>query len=338
MTHPLRPLRAWPLAALLAGFAGVAPAARAEDPMPGAGADPAAPPANPAPAPDAPKDVVRLKDAQVELDRLKGYLKDKRADTEDIKSSIDAVAKAYHNLGPNLVADESGAMVEDKASFEKAATKFRDDAEEQLVKAFLLQKVKPNSETNERDDVNVKAAQVLGTLAKTDPAASKRVAPRLKDALAKVLDAKHRPATAVYDEAFKALALLNDHKHGLTYIQEEWIKYGNTGPEPDAIKAAYEALPLFREVPGARRHEIVKRTVIIFSSVETAAESNKDVKERAQKVVWDKVKAAVIKTLQEYSGNPKDAEGTATLATVREFQQWFRDHENPRKPPWADPK
>jgi hypothetical protein len=336
MTHPARLLRAWPLAALLAGFAWVAPAAHAEDPMPGAGADPAAPPPKDPPA-EAPKDVVRLKDAQAELERLKGYLKDKRADTEDIKGSIDAVAKAYHNLGPNLVADESGNMVEDKASFEKAAGKYREDAEGLLVKALLLQRVKPNSETNERDDVNVKAAQVLGTLAKADPKAASRVAPDVKDALAKILDAKHRPATAVYDEAFKALALLNDHKHGLTYIQEEWIKYGNTGPEPDAIKAAYEALPLFREVPGPRRHEIVKRTIIIFSSVETAAESNKDVKERAQKVVWDKVKAAVIKTLQEYAKNPKDAEG-AVLATVREFQEWFRDHENPRKDPWADPK
>jgi hypothetical protein len=319
------------------------PFARAEE-KPGDAPKPADPAPAPAPAPAAPAPVkgepVRLKDALAELGRLKDYLRTRKADPEDVKGSLDAVAKAYHNLAKNLVTGPDGATVEqDDASFAKAKEAFWGEAEDLFVKALEYVRVKPNTQNNVYDDVNVKAAQILGLLGATNPKAPARISKKIVDTLeTKVFKAKdHTPPTALYDETFKAIALLNDHKTGLFYVQEEWIKYSATAPDPDIIKAAYESLAHFKNVPGLKRYEIVDKTVRTFTGVETAAERQSDAKERLQKQVWDKIKGPVIKVLQDYALQPKNAKG-ALLNTVGEFQNWFRDNDNPKKAPWVDPK
>ncbi len=301
------------------------------DPKP---ADPAVPPpADPnAPAPAVPepgvdKDAVTLADALQELVRLKEYLRKPKSDNQDIIAALEASAKAYRHVTPNVPAADPVAQ----AAFEKERELFWKQAESLFVDAFELVRVRPNTAANERDDVNVKAVQILGT-----------TRPQVTKAITDVLEMKvfktrlYTPPTTLYDEAFKALGTLNDHKVGLPYCLD-WIKYDNQPVVVDRVKAAFEALALFKDVKGGVRKVAVEKIIRTFSGVERGAEVNKSKEDQAQKRVWDKIKPAVIKALQVLAHEPKGADGNL-LNTVRAFEGWFRDNDNPRNPAWADAK
>ncbi len=314
--------------------------AKPADPKPSeppAPADPAKPadpkPADPKPAdpavppPAADKDAVLLSDALQELTRLKEYLKKPKADNQDIIASLEACEKAYHHVTPNVpVADPAG-----QTAFEKDREAFWKEAEKLFVDALELVRVRPNTAANERDDVNVKAAQILG---KTRPGVTKAIISVLET---KVFKAKtYTPPTTLYDEAFKAIGLLNDHKDGWAYCTE-WIKYDNQPVVVDRIKAAFDALALFKDVKGAARKPAVEKIIRTFSGVEHGAEVNKSKEDQAQKRVWDKIKPAVIKALQALSREPKGTDGNL-LANVKAFEAWFRDNDNARNPAWVEAK
>jgi len=299
------------------------------DPKP---ADPAVPPPAdpnaPAPVPPAPavdKDAVTLADGQQELVRLKEYLKNTKSDNQDIIAALEASAKAYHHLVPNVPAADPAAQT----AFEKEREAFWKQAEGLFVDAF--EKVRVRMGANERDDVNVRALQILGA---TRPQVTKDITAVLET---KVFKAKlYTPPTTVYDEAFKAIGTLNDHKVGLPYCLE-WIKYDNQPVVVDRIKAAFEALALFKDVKGAIRKAAVEKIIRTFSGVEHGAEVNKSKEDQAQKRVWDKIKPAVIKALQVLAREPKGGDGNL-LNTVKGFEGWFRDNDNPRNPAWVDAK
>lgn len=299
------------------------------DPKP---ADPAVPPpADPnAPAPAAPavdKDAVTLADALQELVRLKEYLKKPKSDNQDIIAALEASAKAYHHVTPNVPAADAVAQ----AAFEKEREVFWKQAETLFVDAFELVRVRPAMAANERDDVNVKAVQILGA---TRPQVTKDITAVLET---KVFKAKlYTPPTTLYDEAFKAIGTLNEHKVGLPYCLE-WIKYDNQPVVVDRIKAAFDALALFKDVKGAIRRAAVEKIIRTFSGVEHGAEVNKSKEDQAQKRVWDKIKPAVIKALQVLSREPKGGDGNL-LNNVKGFEAWFRDNDNPRNPAWVDAK
>lgn len=269
-----------------------------------------------------PKSPVLLKDAELEAARLKELLKKSKSDNQDILASLEALAKAYVNLAPN---DDAG-----KATFEADALRFHKEAEKLFIDAFEQKKVKPNTSANERDDVNIKAAQILGWCR---PEITGKIVMTLETKIFKAKD--YDPPTTLYDEAFKALALLNT-KEGFAYCLE-WAKPSTNKGDAERTKAAYDAFILFTDVKGQVRHDFVKKTLVSFIGTESAAERGRTKEEQTQKVVWDKVKGAVIKAMQVYCKEPKAKDGVL-MAKIRDFDQWFRDNDNLRNPPWVDPK
>jgi hypothetical protein len=265
-------------------------------------------------APATPTVKCEMVEASAELNRLKEYLKNKNADNGDITAAMDAVMKCYKGFVGSTLPDE---------------TKYLADVEKELMKTFLLTKVKPNTETNLRDDVNIKAAQLL---AFARPGMTKDI----KDALeSKIFKAKeYKPAPTFVDEAFKAIGLLNDHKVGLRYLIDEYTtKFDNTAGRPERIKAAWEALLLFKDVSMDERYEVVKNAVKTYVGPEHSAEVNKTADDRMRKDVWDKIKGAVIKTVQSFAKDPKDEKGNV-IATMKGIEDWFRDNDKKGKPPW----
>jgi hypothetical protein len=289
------------------------------DPAMGA---PMAPPAAPAAEP------VYIKDAMSELERLKALLKKSKSENADILASEDAVAKGILNLAPDVpVGDDPLA----KAAFDKARDAYMKEAEKLLVEALELVRVRANTKANERDDVNVKAAQILATCR---PEVTGAIIDALETRIFKAKD--YTPPTSLYDEAFKAIGVLGDRKLGGPYLAS-WIKYDNSPNMPDRIKAAFAAMPLFKSWKGSERLENVKSICRTFIGVEHAAEVNKTKEDRAQKVVWDKIKPEVIKALQALAKSPKDKNNNL-LGSVKTFNDWFQDHDKPRDPAWVDPK
>lgn len=269
-----------------------------------------------------PKASVTIKDAEVEAGRLKDLLKKSKSDNQDILASLDALAKAYANLVPN---DDAA-----KATFEADSARFHKEAEKLFLDAFELKYVKPNTSANLRDDVNIKAAQILGWCR---PEVTNKIIAILETKIFKAKD--YDPPTTLYDEAFKAIALLNT-KDGFNYCLE-WVKYSTNKGDAERTKAMYEAIILFTDVKGTVRHDFVKKSLISFIGTESAAERGRTKEEQTQKVVWDKVKGAIVKAMQVYCKEPKAKDG-ALMAKLRDFDQWFRDHDSPRDPTWVDPK
>lgn len=292
-------------------------------------ADPAPAPADAAPKRGGvanpfydPKASVTIKDAEVEAGRLKDLLKKSKSDNQDILASLDALAKAYVNLVPN---DDAS-----KATFEADSARFHKEAEKLFLDAFELKYVKPNTSANLRDDVNIKAAQILGWCR---PEITSKIINILETKIFKAKD--YDPPTTLYDEAFKAIALLNT-KDGFNYCLE-WVKYSTNKGDAERTKAMYEAIILFTDVKGTVRHDFVKKTITYFIGTESSAERGRTKEEQTQKVVWDKVKGAIVKAMQVYCKEPKAKDG-ALMAKLRDFNDWFRDHDSPRDPTWVDPK
>ncbi len=312
--------------------------AKPGDPPP---ADPAKPdPAKPDPAagvppPAAQPPKIPLKDAWSELSRLIALVKDnKKSDNGDIIAAIDAVSKAYHNLAPDQIADASGAMVADEKNFEAGQEKFWKAADGAFLDAYELDKVKASIKANERDDVNVRAAVALG---QTRPEVTQKFIMSFQKVLKEAKE--YEPPTALYDETFKGLALLNEQKFGLPWMLKEWIKYSSSGHDPEIVKAAFDGIILYKEVPGKMRFDIVDKIVTFFAGIESSAQVNKSADEQSKKKVWDKIKTSVVKALQAYTKEATLPDGKTLLSTVAGFQDWLRDNKySPKKDPWADPK
>jgi hypothetical protein len=269
-----------------------------------------------------------MSDAQQELLRLKEYLKKPKSDNQDIIAALVACEKAYLHVTPNMPPADPAAQT----AFEAEREAFWKEAEKYFVDALELVRVRPNTAANERDDVNVKAAQILG---KTRPVVTKAIIGVLET---KIFKAKtYTPPTTLYDEAFKAIGLLNDHKDGWAYCCE-WIKYDNQPAVVDRIKAAFDALALFKDVKGAARKPAVEKIIRTFSGVEHGAEVNKSKEDQAQKRVWDKIRSPPSSRPSKRSARePKGGDGNL-LATVTAFGAWFRDNDSARNPAWTDVK
>ena len=294
-------------------------------PAPGAAAPVV--PATPAAVAPAAAEPVLIKDATNELERLKALLKKAKSENADILASQDAVAKGILNLAPDVPAADEPA----KAAFEKAKDGYMNEAEKLMVEALELVRVRATTKANERDDVNIKAAQILATCR---PDVTKKIIDALDLKIFKAKD--YTPPTSLYDETFKAIGLLGKRLEGSEYLQS-WIKYDNTPIMVDRIKAAFEAMVLFKNFKGAERNDMVKKILTTFIGVEHGAEVNKSKDDRAQKQVWDKIKPAVIKALQVLSKEPKDKNNNL-LGSVKAFDEWFKLHDKPKDPAWVDPK
>ena len=304
------------------------PAPGMDDPAmadPGMMGDPAM--ADPAVPPPPKVEPVPKAKAWEELHLLEGLLKNKKADNGDILASLDTVCSAYHNFAAD---DEAG-----KATLEDDKAKFQKEAEAAFLLAYKLKRINAKAKANERDDVNIKAVQLLGTFR---PDVSSDIFGILQDVIFKVKDDEYKVPQTLIDESFKAIGTLADKKKGIPWLMT-WVKYPSGPGEPEKVKAAYDALILVKlsELKAPEKVTFVKDTIKFFVGPEAAAKQNQDKNQRAAKETWDKIKNSVIKALQYFSLEPKDAKG-AQFSTVAQFNEWFKDHGTVRDPNFADPK
>jgi hypothetical protein len=310
--------------------------------------------------PPAPREWVTVSDAQKELVSLKAYLKNKKADNQDIIASLTATAKAYHNLAPDTPVPEKPADAEPadpaakkawsdaKTAYEAAKAKleadekaFRRDANDLLLDALKVVIVKPNTSANTRDDVNIKAAEILAFCYPHEDKLTDWITKIMEDTIFKAKD--YEPPTQLEDELFKTVAILNNKDKGFEEeFVKNWCKYSNNKGDPARIKAMFSAVVEFRDkewkdtLEGKYRLEFVKKTITTFVGPEAAAERGKTKEEQAQKQVWDTIKTAVIHALQWACKEPKAKDG-GQLGKVKDFDLWFKDHDKPKDPAWADP-
>lgn len=301
---------------------------------------------------------VAYEEAVRDLATLGGYLKDRKAINDQINQYLELVARAYVNLKrPDKPADDAGedakaAYKSVKAKFDKDAADFRKKAEKLFFKAFGLQRVK--KDTNQRDDVNTRAAQVIAGLGKAygmDKAGAKAraaISKKLRGAMEKLKKIKYDLNTDTLGAAFMALGQLG------SIGSLEWMldEYSHTKEnEQDWLVAAHTAIVQFpttqakgtelgREwATGKLRFAVIESFIKSYASVESAANrSSADAKDRAKKRFWDNIKNVTIPVMQHFAGAPMDADSGEALATMNEFEKWFRKHKNVRKDPWADPK
>jgi hypothetical protein len=324
----------------------------------------------------AAQDPVAIDQAQGLLKQLATHLGDKKIQNEDLLADLDLVFQAYHNLkkpeGPPAepAADASEEVkkkyAEDKkkydadmAAYPGHVKDFQNKADDLLLKAMLLTKVPPRGTDNARNDVNIKAAQVLGDLlaydatkepdmAKGTDEQKKEVRDREKQraGIAKKLQAAlgkdlYKPGwqvpTGLTEAAFGALGKMNDAA-SLTWLMENFVHTRNVPEDEEQLIAAHKAMKLFKNVPAKQRYAIVDAFMKIYPSTEAQAEkSDKDPKIQAAKRFWDRIKTDAVAVVAYYASSPSNDKGEA-LSTMQEFAGWFRTHDKPNRPPWVDEK
>ncbi|MDA1195851.1 MAG: hypothetical protein O2894_11785 [Planctomycetota bacterium] len=282
---------------------------------------------------------VDLAGAQQDLEQLKKATK-ASATNDDVRGYLDAVFNAYKNLaGPEKPAegaseDEVKAWESENAKFEKARDDYRDDAEKLFLKVLTL--VKVENETNIRDDVNIRAATILGELG---PVLEEKARESLSRSIIKEIERKltkvktHEVNSEVLASAFAALGHLND-PDSLEWMLKNHCHANEV--QKDYIIAAHRALVLFTNIEGKIRYEVVSTFVKVYGGVELQAEkSSNKAADLAKKRFWDDIKTHTIPVVQHFAGKPTTAEGSA-LATMEEFTEFMREHKNVRKAPWED--
>jgi hypothetical protein len=274
----------------------------------------------------APAGATDLATAAADLERFEKEMKSRKTTNDDLLASINALSQAYQTLAP-----ADGAPPAEL----KAIEKFKSDVEKALLKAVALEKLEGNEDnaTNIRMDVNIAAARAVAATGNAE------LAKDLQGVLEKrIFNAKYNVAALVFDEVFLALAKLNDHDVLAWMLDQFTHTKASPAIEVDKLVAAHKAMVAFTNVPGKLRIEIVKQMSKIYAPVERSASTQStDPKVQSAKQFWDKVKIGAIRVAQYFALEPKNADGVA-LATMVEFEDWFRDNDNPRKAPWTDPE
>lgn len=303
-------------------------------------------------APEAP--AAEMPEALGDLEKLENALKSKKSINDEIIQYVDLVGAHFRAIkGPDKPADDAPQEAKDeyeaaKKKFDKDFADYRKKAEKAIFKALGL--VKLRGETNERNEVNMKAAQVIGSLVAAfpgDPAKVKEdaetkanvdaredLAKKLMKEIESLHKAKYDLSSDVLQAAFGALGDLN------TLNSVEWMLENYSHAKNNEVMwlvAAHKALPKFSSVPGSLRYDLVEQFIRTYVGVESAANtSSTDPKDQAKKRFWDDIRTFTVPVVQYYAGNPVDAESNEALSTMAQFDDWFRDHKNKRKAPWAD--
>lgn len=314
-----------------------------------------------APLPSAQAEAVKpvaYKDAAADLETLAKNLKDRKSINDQIKQYLGLVGKAYVHMAPPTKPGDD-ASEEEKTAYQKALKDFKKDlgdfrkkADSLIFKALTLQRGK--KETNERDDVNRLAAQIIGTLGKAYPGkegakARGSLAKKLRSTIEKRFKKikKYDLNTDTLEAAFAALGDLGDIS-SLQWMLDEYSH--SNSKEKDWLVAAHKAMIKFPnkrdmahpDAPfpkGKMRYEIVESFRKTYAGVENAANtSSNDPKVQAKKRFWDDIKNFTIPVMQHFAQQPKNTETGEALATVAEFEKWLRENKSLKKAPWADPK
>jgi len=285
-------------------------------------------------------EAVDLSAALQDLDQLKKSSKSKSTN-EDMLQYLDAVANEFKGGIDKPAAPAEDASPEEKKAHAAAVKKFKDNlakfqaaAEKVFLKYLTLEKVK--AETNIRDDVNIKAAVILGELgpfldAKGRKKLSKKIMKDIEKKLTKVKT--HEVNTDLLDAVFAALGHLNDPS-ALLWMNDNYTHTKDN--EKQYLIAAHKAMVLFTNVEGKLRYEICATFNKNYAGVELQAEQvSTDTKIIAKKNFWDAIKAYTIPVMQHFAGEPTDEEGAA-LAEMKQFSVWMRKNKSPKAKPWRD--
>ena len=297
---------------------------------------------------------IDFRGAEKQLTVFKKRLSSKGATNEAILAAMEDVATAYKQLaGPpqpetvpmpeDATAEQARATARqnerrlrawltEKQKFDRRFGRFGARADALFVKALVLQKPARGSRKNQRDDVNVRAALILGETG--SPTASEE----MRDALeASVLnDTKIEVQEALYLEAFIALARLGDLR-SLEWLDKRFV-HGRLRPVTVLIQsaAAHDAMLHFQDVPGAVRHRLVHHMVEKYIHVEASAtEPPPGPIPNLAKPFWDRLGGGVVRALQHFAGDPMDSDDMP-IRTVSGFQEWLKTNGDPKAPPWND--
>lgn len=270
-------------------------------------------------------------------------------------ADLEAVSRIYHRLAEPPALEQvpipADATAEQREAIESAnhdherdwkretrrwkrtVERWREDVEEAFLDALTLVETERYSDRNIREPVNIRAARILGSTGNVD------LAKRMQRSLERdILDARHEVSEKLIQEAFAGLARLGN-PDTLAWLVDDYVHTRSTPRSAvDRLIAAHQAMLLFdpARVPGSLRHELVEQFVRMYAGVESVAKQGKaDATSVRTKMFWDQIRDGVIQVLQRFSRYPEDTRGLS-LATVEAFQQWFRDHKNPRQAPWTD--
>lgn len=302
-----------------------------------------------------------LSTLQADLNELESRIKSSKSINEDIQQYLTAVAASLRDIkfeappeapadlpegaSEEQAAEHAKAVAEHKvalAEYEKRRRDFDKDFDKKRKEAFklffrALELERIHNQTNMRDLVNRQAADLIGELgALQEERDRKGVANDLIKVIGRLHKKKDPPAnTDTINATFTALARLG-REDDLKWMADNYIH--TKEHEKQFLIAAHKAMILYEyaAVDGQLRFDICEKMITIYSSVEAQAEqSSNDPAVQAKKRFWDAIRTDTIPCVQHFAGQPKNAEGAA-LAKMAEFQEWWRDHKNPRKPPWKD--
>lgn len=270
----------------------------------------------PAAAADEAEQEALLETVETEIDHLEHLFKKRSTMPEDLTAWLGIVAERYKTLP-----SEEGEDL-------------RDDIMELLVEG--LDTVRLNGEHNIRLPANVKSAALIGQLADELTARqSKRMAKRVRRMMERLPRARYDVESEYIDALAMLLARLG-HESSIEFLKDEYLRTEER--MIPYIRAAMRSIASFETISPKMRHALVEEAVVRYAPLETAANtSTNDSATIAKKRVWDQIRTDVIQMMQAAARTPMDAERRA-LNTVKQFQDWLRDHDNYRKAPWTQPK
>jgi hypothetical protein len=324
-------------------------------------------------------DAVPLEQFVNDVKLLGEQVRDKKIGNEDLIGTLDALAKTFFNIAPPVapppaadpndpakVAQAAAAQKkfdEDVKKFPQTVRDHQDQALDAMMKALRVVVYNPRTKDNLRNDVNLKAAQVLGDLLSHADLAKNRTEDELKklkqsrsgDLMNVLAGDFTKPKqdylvpVAVLETTFAALARMNQEK-ALEWMIEEYIHTRNAPEETERLVAAHKAMKLFTAMPGKLRHALVDKMITLYAGAEAqannAASSGATPQQKsaaaAAKAFWDKIKNDAIAAANYFATGadnavPQNAEGQA-LTTMKELKEWFETHSRLNKAPWVDPK
>ena len=297
-----------------------------------------------APPAREPQDATAADESLEQLGKM--VRKHKKLNNETIFAYLDETVTAYRNFEmPEAPAED--ASEDEKKEYEKAKKKIETmqdkhakKASKLFFKCLTMTKLDRSGKTNERDNLNIRTAELLIGLA---PSLSederKDFTKDTIKAIGSLEKVKHDIDTTHMEKMFEMLAAF-DHTSALDYILKEHVHAVNTPAKLTPMQGAHKALPKFKTRPGKYRYDVVENFIKVYSSVESQANQNDgSAASQAKKEFWDKISVDVIKVLQVYAGDSAtNPETGAAFAEVKEFQDWFRKNKNKNKAPWKDPK
>lgn len=283
--------------------------------------------------------------AEKDLTQLEQFIKKKRKTIpEDYIAYLDAVQKAYGSFtkppqpADDASEDEKKAYANELKKIEKDQADFDKKAEKAIFKCLTITRLDRSQTTNELDEVNIRAARILGDLGATmDEKKRDSISKKVMKEIEGLDKAKHDVRSDLLEQMFGTLAKLNRPK-SLEWMIDNYIHTKNRDEDVIRLIAAQKAMIQFRDVPGKLRYQICKDMITTYSSVESQAEqSTNDPNIQAKKAFWDRIRVDAIKVVQFFGAEPKD-EDQAVINTMDGFLQWWRDVKSPRHALWKDEK